>query len=150
MSNTHLVILKKQYLDKILDGTKTIESRLTKGKYPPFDCVSTGDVLFFKESAGLVVAKAKAAAVKQFSNLTPQAIAKLKTEYNDRIGGEDEYWQMKADSRYAVLVKLKNVEIIPPRRIHKNDWRAWVVLKKPNDFGLLKLSASADAVNQAD
>ncbi|MDD5134998.1 MAG: ASCH domain-containing protein [Phycisphaerae bacterium] len=137
MSNAHLVILKKQYLDKILDGSKTIESRLMKGKCAPFDCVSTGDVLFFKQSAGPVVAKAQAAAVKQFSNLTPQTIAKLKTEYNDRIRGEEGYWQMKAPSRYAVLVKLKNVETIPPRRIYKKDWRAWVVLKKPNDFGLL-------------
>ncbi|HBG78289.1 MAG TPA: hypothetical protein DDW84_05505 [Phycisphaerales bacterium] len=137
MANSHLVILKKQYLDKILDGSKTIESRLTKGKCPPFDCVSPGDVLFFKESAGMVVAKAQAATVKQFSELTPQAIAKLKTEYNARICGDDEYWQLKADSKYATLIKLKNVETIPPRRIYKKDWRAWVVLKKPNDFGLL-------------
>src|SRR3989338_7399050 len=118
-ANSHLVILKKQYLDKILDGSKTIESRLTRGKCPPFDCVLAGDVLFFKESAGMVVAKAQAAAVKKFSNLTPAAIAKLKTEYNDRICGDDEYWQLKADSKYATLVKLKNVETIPPRRIYK-------------------------------
>ena len=137
MANWHLVILKKQYLDKILDGSKTIESRLTRGKCPPFDCVSADDVLFFKESAGMVVAVAQAAAVKQFSNLTSAAVAKLKAEYNDRICGENEYWQLKSDSKYATLVKLKNVETIPPRRIYKKDWRAWVVLKKPNDFGLL-------------
>lgn len=137
MANSHLVILKKQYLDKILEGSKTIESRIMKAKCPPFDCVSAGDILFFKESAGMVVAKAQAAAVKQFSELTPEAVAKLKTEYNDRICGDDDYWQLKADSEYATLVKLKNVETIPPRRIYKKDWRAWVVLKKPNDFGLL-------------
>jgi len=85
----------------------------------------------------MVVARAQAATIKQFSELTPQAIAKLKTEYNARIGGDDEYWQLKADSKYATLIKLKNVETIPPRRIYKKDWRAWVVLKKPNDFGLL-------------
>jgi ASC-1-like (ASCH) protein len=137
MPNSHLVILKKQYLDKILDGSKTIESRITKAKCPPFDCVSAGDTLFFKESAGLVVATAQAAAIKQFSNLTPQAIAKLKTEYNDRICGDDDYWQLKVDCSFAVLVKLKDIKTIPPKRICKKDWRAWVVLKKPNDFGLL-------------
>ena len=108
-----------------------------KGKCPPFDCVAVGDVLFFKESAGMVVAKARAAAVKQFSNLTSAAVAKLKAEYNDRIGGSDEYWQLKAGSKYATLVKLKNVRTIKPKKICKKDWRAWVVLKKPNDFGLL-------------
>jgi hypothetical protein len=137
MSNTHLVILKKQYLDKILDGSKTIELRLTKSACPPYNSVSIGDKFFLKQSSGPVYAEAKAAAVKQFSNLTPEKIAKLKAEYNDKILGDDDYWQMKFDSRFATLIRLKEVRAIKPKRIYKNDWRAWVVLKKPNDFGLL-------------
>jgi len=34
MTNCHLVILKKPYLDAILEGRKRIESRITSPSYP--------------------------------------------------------------------------------------------------------------------
>ncbi len=150
MSNYHLVILKKLYLDKILNGSKHVELRLTRTKCPPFDSVKVGDTLFLKQSSGPVCAIARAGSVKQFSNLTPSKIADLKTEYNHLIGGAKDYWKLKSDSRFATLIWLKNIKTIKPVRIYKKDWRAWVVLKKPNDFGLLDLSASGDIIKQSD
>jgi len=147
MEKSHLVILKKCYLDKIVDGTKTIELRLTKTAIPPFNSVAIGDRLFLKESSGPVCAVAKVSAFTEFKNLTPGKIAKLKAEFNDKICGEDEYWKFKSDCRFAVLVWLKNVRRLKPVRIDKKDWRAWVVLSESNDFGLLKLSLSADIVD---
>ena len=138
MSNTHLVILKKQYLDAIIDGTKTVESRLLKGKSPPFGRVEPGDVLFFKQSSGPVRAIAIAGAVKSFKNLTPTKIAEIKSKYNKYILGSDEYWAGKADCAYCVLIRIESVEKIKPVRIDKKDWRAWVVLTNEKSFGLLK------------
>ena len=49
-----------------------------------------------------------------------------------------EYWQKKADCKFGFLVWLKDVRAIEPVRIHKTDWRAWVVLTEKENFGLLK------------
>ncbi len=151
MPNFHLVILKKEYLDKILDGSKTVELRLTKTAVPPFGCAAAGDILFLKESSGPVCAVAQVSAVKQVSSLNPSKIAQLKNQYNDLVCGEDDYWQFKSDSQFAVLLWLKNVKSIEPVRIYKKDWRAWVLLKKPNDYGLIdKLASPCDIIKQSD
>jgi len=138
MANYHLVILKKPYLEAILDGSKTIESRFTMTRRTHFGRVLLGDKLFLKESSGPVCATAKVAAVKNFENLTPQQIIEIKQQYNHYIKGSEEYWRSKADCRFGVLVWLKDVEPIEPVRIRKKDWRAWVVLTEKENFGLLK------------
>ena len=138
MQTSHLVILKKPYLDAIIDGSKTVESRLLKGKVSPFGRVEPGDKLFFKQSSGTVRAVATAAAVKSFENLTPAKIAGIKSKYNKYILGSDEYWDSKSDSSFCVLVRIESVEEIKPVWIDKKDWRAWVVLTKEKNFGLLK------------
>jgi len=141
MANYHLVILKKSYLDAILTGQKRIESRFTKTKREPFGQVLPGDKLFLKESSGPVCAVAAVAAVKIFENLTPGQITEIKQRYNHYIRGSDKYWQSKANCRFGFLVQLKDVKPIEPVRIHKNDWRAWVVLTAKENFGLLKCGA---------
>jgi ASC-1-like (ASCH) protein len=138
MANYHLVILKKPYLDMILEGRKRIELRLYKRKHPAFGRVFAGDKLFLKISSGPVCATATVEAVKNFENLTPERILELKRLYNHDIGGGDEHWQSKIDCKYCLLVWLKDVKTIEPVRIQKKDWRAWVVLTEGKDFGLLK------------
>lgn len=134
----HLVILKKPYLDAILDGRKKIESRFMQGKGHGFGRVLAGDKLFLKESSGPVCAVATAAAVKSFQNLSPKQIAGLKRQYNNYIIGSDEYWRSKSGCRFGFLVWLKDIKSIEPVRICKKDWRAWVVLTEKENFGLLK------------
>ena len=85
MANYHLVILKKPYLDAILAGRKTIESRFIKTKHSPFGKVAAGDRLFLKISSGPVCATALAAAVKIFANLTPGQIITIREKYNHQI-----------------------------------------------------------------
>ena len=137
MPNTHLVILKKQYIDAILDGSKTVESRLMKGRVQPFGSIEPGDTLFFKQSSGPVCAIATAAAVKSFENLTPGKILEIKSKYNRYILGSDEYWESKSDSAFCVLTRIESVKPMDPVWIKKKDWRAWVVLTKEKNFGLL-------------
>jgi len=141
MTNYHLVILKKQYLDMILEGRKRIELRLYKSRHPAFGRVFAGDKLFLKVSSGPVCATATVEKVKTFDNLTPESILSLKQQYNHEIGGSDYHWQSKMDSKYCLLVWLKDVKTIEPVRIRKKDWRAWVVLTEKKDFGLLKNTA---------
>ena len=138
MANYHLVILKKSYLEAILAGQKRIESRFTRIRREPFGQVQPGDKLFLKESSGPVCAVATAVKINNFVNLTPKRIAEIKQQYNSYIRGSDEYWKSKADCRFGFLVWLKDIEPIEPVRIHKKDWRAWVILKEKEDFGLLQ------------
>jgi len=141
MVNYHLVILKKPYLEAILAGQKSIESRFTKTRREPFGQVQPGDRLLLKESSGPVCAVATVAAVKKFENLTPRKTAEIKQQYNQYIRASDEYWRSKEGCRFGFLVWLKDIEPIEPVRIHKKDWRAWVVLTTKENFGLLRTGA---------
>ena len=136
MANYHLAILKKHYLDAIVDGRKPIESRFTKTNRVPFGRIQAGDKIFLKQSSGPVRAIAIVKRIKQFSDLTVQRITKLKEKYNHEILGADEYWQIKADCKYGVLVWLRDIETIEPTWINKKDRRAWVLLTKKQNFGL--------------
>jgi ASC-1-like (ASCH) protein len=142
VSNFHLVVLKKPYLDAILAGRKRIESRFSKTRSYAFGRVQVGDKLFFKQSSGPVCATAKVTAVKNFDNLTPKQITEIKQRYNRDIIGSDEYWRSKSDCRFGFLVWLEDVKSIEPVRINKKDWRAWVVLTEKEEFGLLKTDAT--------
>jgi ASC-1-like (ASCH) protein len=144
MPNTHLVILKKCYLDKIIEGSKPVELRLLKTACQPYGSVAIGDKLFLKQSSGPVCATAEISSFQEYNNLTPEKISKLKAVYNHLVFGTDEYWAEKSESKFAVFVWMKNVKPIKPMMIKKLDWRAWVVLKPGNDFGLLR---SANIIN---
>jgi ASC-1-like (ASCH) protein len=142
--NYHLVILKKPYLDLILAGRKTIESRFYQTKHKWLAQVGAGDKLFLKASSGPVMATATVAAVKNFVNLTARQVAELKEQYNQQIYGNARYWQDKMNSRFGILVWLKDVQRIAPRYITKADWRAWVVLTRREHFGLLSCRQSSN------
>ena len=137
MGRSHLVILRQPYLDKILAGRKRIESRFTRSRRAPFGNISVGDRLFLKVSSGPVCARAIVKKVLEFENLSPGKLKQLKARYNSLILGGEDYWAEKRASKYGVLVWLEGVEQIEPIRIEKRDWRAWVVLDKGEDFGLL-------------
>lgn len=141
MANYHLVILKKPYLDAILDGRKQIESRFTKTRHHTFGRVLPGDKLFLKLSSGPVCATASVAAVKNFENLTRKQISEIRQRYNHQIMGSEDIWRSKMDCKFGFLVWLQDVQRIRPVRIHKKDWRAWVVLTEKEDFGLLESSS---------
>ena len=139
MAAFHLAILKKAYLDAILDGHKIVESRFTRTHRAPFGRISNGDKIFLKQSSGPVCGAASVSAVKQFEDLTPTKVLHIKKRYNHLIRAGDQFWQSKIDSKFGLLVWLKDVKRIEPIQIDKKDWRAWVVLTQQENFGLLKL-----------
>lgn len=144
MSKTHLVILKECYLSRILDGSKPVELRLLRTPCAPYGAVGVGDRLFFKQTGGPVCAVGRVSSFQEYKNLTPSEIMKLKTIYNHLVFGTDEYWEIKADSRYAVFIWLRDVRKIKPVMIDKKDMRAWAVLTAKQNFGLL---SSADIID---
>jgi ASC-1-like (ASCH) protein len=138
MKNYHLAILKKPYLNAILTGRKTIESRFTRARHTFISQVRQGDTLFLKVSSGPVCGRASVAAVKHFEDLTPAKMAEIESRYNKHILGNREYWRGKSESKYGFLAWLEEVQPIRPIEITKRDWRSWVVLTEEENFGLLK------------
>lgn len=135
--NSHLVILKKPYLELILSGEKTVELRLTRARRPVCGRVSPGDRLALKASAGPVCGRAAVEDVAYYSDLTPERIAGIRRDFGNWIGGDDTIWESMMDCRSGLLVWLTDVRRIQPIRIHKKDMRAWVLLTEGRDFGLL-------------
>lgn len=126
---THVAVLKRPYADLIVRGVKRIESRLTLTRREPFGVVSVGDIVLFKDSGGPYRARARAARVESFDDLTPARVRELRGEYNEQIKGSSAYWLSKRLARYATLVWLEDVlEIDRGPRLPHLQGRAWVTL----------------------
>lgn len=129
---THVAILQPRYLDLILQGSKTVESRLTRRRLPPYGQIQQGDWIFFKQSSGPYAAWAVAGEVCFYHHLTARGVAQLKAQWNPLVRGDDGYWQRKSDSRYATMITLQHVQAvktgpqIPPSR-----GPAWFVIDDP-------------------
>lgn len=125
----HVAVLMRQYIDLLLQGTKSVECRLTQTAREPFESIEAGDRVFFKQSSGPYRATALVEHVHFERDLTPQRIREVRRDYNDLIRGEKSYWSWKRDARYLTLIWLKEVEptargpVIPELR-----GRAWVCL----------------------
>lgn len=123
----HLALMQGEFMQLIIEGEKTIESRFTKNRIAPIGDIQAGDLVLFKQVgrdrfATALVDKAKTgeldAAAWQFVR-----------RHADDIGIDDDYIEYKSDSRYYALVWVKDVHAVPPIRLHKRDRRAWVVLR---------------------
>jgi len=134
--STHIAILQQPYADMVLDGRKTIESRLTKVPCPPFGVVAPGERLYLKHSGvPKYFATAVAGEVMSFDGLTPADIDAIRGRWGPAIGGEEAYWAWKRDASYATLIRLLDVEpwpyVVPPWP--KTRGRAWHVLPDDQD-----------------
>src|SRR5712664_2231754 len=59
----HLGVFAEPFLQFVLDGSKTIESRFSVNRCAPYRTVHAGDVLLLKQPSGPVVAVAEVAQV---------------------------------------------------------------------------------------
>lgn len=108
----HLAILRKPYLDLIVIGLKRLEFRLTRVCQPPFGKATPGETVYLKQSGGPYRARAviEAALFVQLGDHWP--LARLREQFQPQIQASDEFWESKADARYASLLWLTEVEAI--------------------------------------
>ena len=131
----HIAILKLPYLRAILDGRKTIESRLSKGVCDPFGRVREGERLYFKASGGPFMGTALAGQVMEWDALTPDTVAEIERRYRPAIGGEDAYWHAKRDAVVATLIRLREVEALEVGPEFRGaNMKAWHVLPDDRDI----------------
>jgi len=125
----HVAILKRPYLKLILSGRKTVESRLTRTAQPPYQAIEAGERIFFKVSSGPFMATAIAGTIEQHDQLEPYDILRLRARHNRAVCGNDDYWELKCNSRFAVFVQLMEVEPIEVGPVYPKSMRAWHVLE---------------------
>lgn len=127
---THLAVMTGLYLDRLLDGTKTIESRFTRHRIAPFQQVGSGDVIFFKQAACPITAVGLAGAV-QHLDLGVVPLRQLADQFGAAIApAEPSFWTDRAAARYATLVTMLDVVETEPVPVQKRDRRGWVVLNR--------------------
>ena len=135
----HLAILTPGWIELILDGSKTIESRFSKVRGLPFRKVDAGDTVYLKESGGLVLGQFTAGQVETFEDMTRSEVFDLFERYRDKIfpnvypyftmGTPPDKWLA---SKHATLIHVADpVKFDVPFAYVKRDRRAWVVLDAP-------------------
>lgn len=126
----HLAIFTKGVGEKILSGQKTIESRFSKVKNPPFLTISSGDLVYIKPSGKEPIGQFRVQKVFFFDNLSENDLKDLQKRYGKEISAEDSYWEAKLNSKYGTLIFIGNSSgfITSPVKIPKKDLRGWVVL----------------------
>ena len=122
----HLGVFVEPFLGAILDGRKTIESRFGVHRCAPFDRVQQGDLIFLKRSGGPVVGIALAGKAT-FYELDPDTLGDIRERFADKICAEDdEFWEVRAEKRFATLIEIDAVIAIDILSVDKRDRRGWV------------------------
>lgn len=127
----HLAIFKGEAGEEILLGKKTIESRFSKVKNPPFGTISSGDLVYIKPSGKDIIGQFRVKKVIFFDNFDLSDLSNLREKYEDELAVEEGYWEKKKNSRYGTLIFIGNCTrfITSPVKIKKSDLRGWVVLQ---------------------
>lgn len=125
----HLAVVAEPYLSAIIDGRKTIESRWSKRRTPPFGRVQPGDLLLLKEVAGPLRAVVAVVRVEAFGPLAPGAAAMIMDRHRTALALEDRFRELKRNDTFGTLMFLATVQCIGPLTVAKQDRRAWVELR---------------------
>ncbi|MDE0313871.1 MAG: ASCH domain-containing protein [Candidatus Poribacteria bacterium] len=140
MPTTHLAILTDPWLDLILDGHKTIETRISKVKLPPYEAVAVGDHVLMKQSGGPIKGAFEIEQIETYhadSNLDKLVFDEVFRENARQIYGFQEVMYAHRDalekkwceSKYATFIHVENVQRYDPDiPIKKTNRLAWVVL----------------------
>jgi hypothetical protein len=126
----HLAILVDPYLQLLLDGKKTIESRFSIDRRAPYDRVQPGDVILLKRSGGPIVGIGLVADA-MFYRLTPAVLQSIRDAFADELGISDpSFWSDRERAAFATLLRLAHVRPLSPIPYRKRDQRAWIILKQ--------------------
>jgi hypothetical protein len=131
----HLAILSRSAIKSIIAGDKTIEIRFSKKKIPPFNEVSTGDIVYMKPPGEDLTGQFEVTKVMMLDGLEQTDWDWIKAQFSERmsLGSVSEvknYFKIHQESKYATIMFIGKVEqfITSPIRIIKRDLRGWLVI----------------------
>jgi hypothetical protein len=124
----HLAILVEPYLQFILEGKKTVESRFSTRRFAPYNRVEKGDVVLLKQSSGPIVGVCQVS-YAWFYELDPESWRTIKKDFAVAICAQDpNFWEQRESASFATLMRIENVKSISPIKFIKRDRRGWVIL----------------------
>ena len=127
--NVHLAVFVEPFLEYVLSGRKTVESRFSSVRFPPFKRVARGDLVLLKASGGPVVGVCEVGAA-WFYELEQESWSTIRREFARALCAEDpEFWQSREHAEYATLMYISRVKRLEPIKWPKRDRRGWVVLR---------------------
>jgi len=125
-TGVHLAVFVEPFLTAVLEGRKTMESRFTLTRQPPWRCVEAGDIILLKRSGGAVVGLARAGEA-QSHELSPSLVRRLRERFEVQLcATDDDFWSTRAEKNYATLIEISDVEPLSDVAIEKRDRRGWV------------------------
>lgn len=126
----HLAVFVEPYLSYVLEGKKTVESRFSTRRLPPFGQLQRGDVLLLKRAAGPILGICRVGGV-WFYRLEPKSWSEIRERFGRGLClNEDEFLDSRGRASYATLMQLEGVRFLEPVEINKRDRRGWVVLAR--------------------
>jgi len=111
----HLVILRPPYLDMILSGEKTVESRLSRRRHPAATRCHPGNLLYLKRIGGDIEGRATVARIDAYDGLDSAGLQAIAEEWAGRVAAtepDDWYQRLKRDATHALFFTLERVERI--------------------------------------
>ena len=100
----HIAIVDKPTIKKIATGIKSIESRFSKNRIKPFNCVCENDLVLLKNSGGAIHGYFFVEKAQFFENFI---LEDIKSKYNEKIAADDTFWNRKQQAKYASLLYCK-------------------------------------------
>lgn len=129
--NKHIAIFAPPFLDLLLAGSKTIESRFSKVRCAPFGIVAPGDVVLIKRSGGPVIGEFTVGRVEQWADPDAHDQAAIAAKYGRALAADADpsFWQRRAGCRYVTLMWVTGLSVYDrPVPFAKRDRRGWVAL----------------------
>ena len=136
----HLAIFVEPYLQFVLSGQKTVESRFSVHRCVPYDRVRSGDVILLKRTGGPILGVCQVANA-WFYELDPKSWQDIRREFTQALCAQDPtFWKARERASFATLIRLQHVFAITPIRCTKRDRRGWVILQEdPSQPHLVKV-----------
>lgn len=134
----HVAIMRKEWklIEKILNGEKTIESRWYKTKRTPWNKITKGDTIYFKDAGCDITAKAQVKRVLQFAEYTKKELQDILERYAKQIAFVDpDVFEWARKRKYCILIFLENPREIRPFPIDKTGFGnacAWIRVENIN------------------
>jgi hypothetical protein len=130
----HVAVFQSPYVERLLDGSKTVESRFASVRCAPYHRVERGDVVLVKRSGGPIVALFQAGETWNF-RLTSRTLQAIRERFGQAIApASEEFWHEHEAATYATLIEVEHVLRIEPVPWVKTDRRGWVVLQSRRDM----------------
>ncbi len=125
----HLAVFIEPFLQYVLRGQKTVESRFSANRIAPFGRIDSGDIVLLKRSGGAIVGVCEVTNV-WFYDLDPSSWAEIREDFTEALCAQDPaFWKVREHASFATLMRISNPRSLPPIEFKKTDRRGWVVLE---------------------